>query len=261
MTDPIKISQLRKYICTGLLFDSRKNSVAKMSHSNCYLIWICLIQFIASFGESKEWRWIEVVEEKCNDCRCLGQGLPFTDSRIQSILSKPRYGLYASQQSIWASKLLMNRKKVHTKEFFLEELHFFPNGDFQSWWGDDKVSVNLRCKVLPESGSRIGSCEFGNLNNRPNLKKKEAEMYEAFRTDGYKMSVVWTDGTTTVITYCYGREQHSDYVVSSRHQKLNKKTKEVINAVLANIGFDMSKMLPIFISGSKTRKLALKNLN
>jgi len=63
--------------------------------------------------------------------------------------------------------------------------------------------VNVRCKIIPEPGSRIGSCDVPILKHRPNLKKEEAEVYEAYRKNGFKTSVVWTDGTTSVITYCW----------------------------------------------------------
>jgi len=208
------------------------------------ILWIVITLAILSSGQ--EWAWNKVAEPNCDNCRCLGEGLPFTDPRIQSILSKPTYDIFANQQIISVINLITSGKKASDatliESCIVAQKIFLPNGNFANVWGDGKMNVSYTCKPLAKTGSRVASCKIHSMPTSSRMSQVDTRMYEAYRDGPYKTSVPWTDGTTTVRTICFGKRQHSAYIVVSQRTQLKKGTKKVVLAVLANIGFDMSKM-------------------
>jgi len=188
----------------------------------------------------------------CDNCRCLGQrGRSYNDPQIKALLSKVRYTIFASKRPTESKHICM-----------ISESKFVANGDFMYKYGRTRLDRKDGCTPLPKTGARLAYCvpgvrpESNTLrsnaieDNRQQLNSSTLDeilkgtgdhSYEGIMgTRSFFSSIPWTDGTTLIVTFCFGDKSETAFAVKSLEHKISKETKRVVLDELNKLGFDLS---------------------
>jgi len=208
------------------------------------IFWLIFFRRLNLAVGKGDWSLDNIGEPNCDNCRCLASGLPLNDVRIQKILSKVTYGLFTNSAMCQRDSVTVLGKTVSDRSLdklcIVSKYTFRSNGDYIGTWGRNMGDNKVLCKPLAVSGFRVADCQVIKLAKKK-MGAHAGKMHKSFWGGKFKTSVAWTDGATTLITACYGDKQFTGYYLNSVERQLQPETRNIVLAVLADLGFDTSK--------------------